>query len=137
MKPRRAKVLALFGALTVVIAMFVSPGKAARRDLGITGRCTVHRFDSAIWNDSARTYSPEAVRGCMVKDLLARNDFREEPRSRVVALLGEPRPTGYFREYDLVYWMGPEGGLMGIDSEWLVFKLNATGRVAETRVVTD
>jgi hypothetical protein len=137
MNSRRAKVLALFGALIVVIAIFVSPGRAALRELGITGRCTVHRFDSAIWNDSARTYSPEAVRGCMVKDLLGRNDFRDKPRSRVVALLGEPRPTSYFNEYDLVYWLGPEGGLAGIDSKWLVFKLNASGRVAETRVVTD
>jgi hypothetical protein len=137
MKKRRAKILVLFGAFILVIAMFLSPNKAARRESGITERCTVHRFDSTTWHDSARTRYPEAVRGCMAKDLLARNDFREEPRGRVVALLGEPRPTSYFRQYDLVYWLGPESGLTGIDSEWLVFKLNASGRVTETRVVTD
>jgi hypothetical protein len=40
-----------------------------------------------------------------------------------VALLGEPPKTEYFKEFDLVYYLGPERGFMGIDSEWLVLKL--------------
>jgi hypothetical protein len=95
------------------------------------------RFEASAWRDSAKAFGPLAVRGCMVDDLLASRDFHGRLRAEVVSLLGEPRPTDYFREYDLVYWLGPERGLMSIDSEWLVFRLNAHGRVAEYRLVTD
>ncbi|HSU13719.1 hypothetical protein [Longimicrobium sp.] len=102
------------------------------------GRCRRHeRFSAAVWRDTAQAYGELAPRGCMVDDLLARRDLHGLSRTQVVALLGEPPPTGYFREYDLVYWLGPERGLFSIDSEWLVFRLNATGRVADYRLVTD
>jgi hypothetical protein len=52
------------------------------------------------------------------------------------ALLGVPPPTPYFREYDYVYWLGPERGLFSIDSEWLVVKLQNDVVVA-AEVVTD
>ncbi|MBD2000571.1 hypothetical protein H6G00_28870 [Leptolyngbya sp. FACHB-541] len=58
-------------------------------------------------------------------------------RPEVVALLGEPDKTNYFQDYDLVYWLGPERGLMRIDSEWLVLRLDAEGRVSEHQLVTD
>jgi hypothetical protein len=137
--PRRKKVALLILIILVVsiVAMLPSPETLRILATASTGRCTVHRFDRAAWNDSARIYSSEAIRGCMVDDLLARMDFRGQPRIQVVKLLGEPRRTEYFPEYDLVYWLGPEGGLAGIDSEWLVIKLNAARRVTETRVVTD
>jgi hypothetical protein len=73
----------------------------------------------------------------MVDDLLQHHRLRGLDRSGVVALLGEPPHTGYFREYDLVYWLGPERGLMSIDSEWLVMKFDPAGRVTEARLVTD
>lgn len=100
-------------------------------------RCRSRRFDAAAWRDSVQAYSAAAVRGCMVDDLLNGHAFVGESRAAVVALLGEPAPTSYFREYDLVYWLGPERGLLSIDSEWLVFRLTSTGRVAERRLVTD
>lgn len=99
-------------------------------------KCAVRRFDSALWQDSARVYSAEAVRGCMVDDLLVRLDDRRQLRSEIVRLLGVPRRTSYFPEYDLVYWVGPEGG-MGVDSEWLVFRFDRADRVSEARLVTD
>ena len=70
-------------------------------------------------------------------DLLAHVPLDGAARTDVVTLLGEPQPTPYFREYDLVYWVGPERGLMSIDSEWLVFRFDARGRVVEKRLVTD
>lgn len=73
----------------------------------------------------------------MVDDLLATGRLPGRPRAVVAALLGEPRPTSYFREYDLVYWLGPERGVISIDSEWLVLTLDAAGRVADARLVTD
>ena len=94
-------------------------------------------FETELWRDSAQVHGPDPVRIRMVDDLLQRHDFRGWARGRVVALLGEPPRTGYFTEYDLVYWLGPERGLVPIDSEWLVFRLDAVGRVGEYRIVRD
>jgi hypothetical protein len=101
-------------------------------------RCPGHeKFDASIWRDSVAAYSELAPRGCMVADLLRRTSLVGMDRSQVVALLGEPNRTGYFKAYDLVYWLGPEPGLFSIDSEWLVMKLDPAGRVIEANVMTD
>jgi hypothetical protein len=73
----------------------------------------------------------------MVDDLRRRYPLKGRTRAEVVALLGEPRPTNYFTEYDLVYWLGPERGAISIDSEWLVLRLDKDGRIVEERLVTD
>jgi hypothetical protein len=36
-----------------------------------------------------------------------------------------------------VYWLGPERGLVSVDSEWLVVRLRPDGRVGVAQVVTD
>jgi hypothetical protein len=94
-------------------------------------------FEAEAWRDSTQAYGANPVRIRMVDDLLYRHDFLDWPRERVIALLGEPSRTGYFSQYDLVYWMGPERGLVRMDSEWLVFRLDVHGRVSEYRVVRD
>ena len=94
-------------------------------------------FDAELWRDSAQAYGANPIRIRMVDDLLLRHDFLDWRREQVVSLLGEPPETGYFSQYDLVYWMGPERGLIRLDSEWLVFRLNEHGRVGEYRVVRD
>lgn len=63
--------------------------------------------------------------------------LRGRSRAEIVALLGEPPKTSYFNEYDLVYWLGQKPGLVSIDSEWLVLRLDSMGRVSEYRLVTD
>lgn len=104
-----------------------------------TGREYLARrsFDPAAWQDSARVFSPNPVRIRMVDDLLERHDLDELTGADVAALLGDPDDTPYFREWDLVYWLGPERGLIGMDSEWLVLRLNAAQQVTEHRVLTD
>jgi hypothetical protein len=72
-----------------------------------------------------------------VDDLIAHTPIRGRSRADIVALLGEPSKTAYFKDYDLVYWLGPERGLMSIDSEWLVMRLDSLGRVSDFRLVTD
>lgn len=37
----------------------------------------------------------------------------------------------------MVYWLGPERGLLGMDSERLVLRLDERQQVSEHRVVTD
>jgi hypothetical protein len=58
-------------------------------------------------------------------------------RQEVVTLLGEPPKTEYFKEFDLVYYLGPERGFMGVDSEWLVLKLGPDGRAQRATIAHD
>lgn len=111
--------------------------RTARGNLS-ESRCDGHtRFVRNEWMDTSLAYSRLAVRGCMVDDLLERYELRGMTRAEVVALIGEPPKSDYFRSYDLVYWLGPERGLIGIDSEWLVMKLDANKRVTSVELVTD
>jgi hypothetical protein len=58
-------------------------------------------------------------------------------RLDVEKLLGEPTNTRKFKEYDLVYWLGPERGLMHIDSEWLVVRFDEKGVLLSYAIVRD
>ena len=68
---------------------------------------------------------------------MARTPMRGRSRADIVALLGEPAKTDYFKDYDLVYWLGPERSPISMDSEWLVIRLDSLGRVSDVRLVTD
>jgi hypothetical protein len=96
------------------------------------------RFNSAAWKARSVDDGPMwPTRLRMVDDLLNRNLRSAVPRADIENLLGPPDETSYFRDWDLVYWLGPERGFIRIDSEWLVFKLDAGGRVADYRIVRD
>ena len=85
----------------------------------------------AAYND------PFRVRARMADGLKVGGDLHGKTRAEVVALLGEPAPTSYFAEYDLVYLLGYSRGLLSLDSEWLVARLGEDGRVSEVDVVED
>lgn len=119
---RRTQVAAILGAITGVVIL----GR-----MWFVGR----PFDAAAWQADANVGS--GVRQAMADRLLARSALIGKTRSEVVALLGEPPETGYFRRWHVVYWLGPERGFFSIDSEWLVLRFGASGRVAEARLVTD
>ena len=105
---------------------------------GPMSRCKGHEhFDARIWRDSASTHGPLALRGCMVDDLLESRALRGETRASIVALLGEPAATSPFGTVDLVYWLGPERNPFGVDSEWLIVRLDGSGRVVNYGLVTD
>lgn len=92
-------------------------------------------FDRAAWQANATAES--GVRQAMADRLLARRTLVGKTRAEIVDLLGEPPPTEYFKEWDLVYRLGMERGFISIDSEWLVLRLGTDGRVAEARLLTD
>lgn len=92
-------------------------------------------FDPAAWKDE--TQVKEGVRVAMADRVVARRMLSGKTRPEVIALLGEPPRTGYFSDWDLVYWLGPERGFMSIDSEWLVVRFDANERVSEYRIVRD
>jgi hypothetical protein len=95
-------------------------------------------FDSAVWKESlAKNDRNFSVRQKMVDDLLRRLPLLGMKHDQVIDLLGIPPDYGYFRDYDLVYWLGDERGFISIDSEWLVIRFDADDRVSEARLVTD
>jgi hypothetical protein len=91
-------------------------------------------FDPSLWSNSR---TPESVRLGMADDLIRTRMLLGLTRHEVVALLGEPPKTEYFEEFDLIYYLGPERGFMGIDSEWLVLKLGPEGRVNRATIARD
>jgi hypothetical protein len=98
-------------------------------------RSAERAFDPIAWQDPVQVKQGARLRGA--DHLLSRGTLRGKARSEVVKLLGEPSDEGYFRDWDLVYWLGPERGYMSIDSEWLVVRLGRDDRVVEYRIVRD
>lgn len=73
----------------------------------------------------------------MVNALMWSGRLDGESRAAVLGQLGPPHDGPYFRDHDLVYYLGDERGLMGIDSEWLVIDFDRDGKVASYAVVSD
>jgi hypothetical protein len=129
-KPKRSL---LFSLLFVGLVVTAITGTGAWFLLGdsIRERWNRERFDSAAWQSESSRSSTNAVRIRMVDDLLSRHNFRGMTREQTVAIVGEPDMTEYFRDWDMVYWLGPERGLLSIDSEWLVFRLDGQKKVTD------
>ncbi len=106
-------------------------------------------FDSTVWKktfdqpiSSQNVESDERdnrmypVRLRMVDDLIKRYRLEGMSRQDIENLIGKPPPTDYFRGYDYVYFLGPERGLIRIDSEWLCIKFQ-NNVVTEARICRD
>lgn len=94
-------------------------------------------FDSQKWKAAQAVDSlwPDRLR--MVDDLINTVSLVGLSKDRVTELLGEGDKTNYWNDWDAVYWLGPERGLFGIDSEWLVLRYSPDDHVTEYRIVTD
>jgi hypothetical protein len=57
--------------------------------------------------------------------------------SEVIAMLGDPPPTEYFRGWSMVYNLGAERGFISIDSEWLLLRIGKTGLITEASLGRD
>jgi hypothetical protein len=98
-------------------------------------------FDGSAWQEAAEpadAFPRNATRLRMVDDLLERYDLAGMTRSEVTALLGESDDARLGPDeqlWDMVYYLGPERGLLGLDSEWLAIRLSKDDRVDEHRIV--
>lgn len=91
-------------------------------------------FNSTKWKQAEQ--KDESIRIRMVDDLLSQHNLTGKSRSEIDSLLGTPEKTNYFQDYDYVYWLGPQRGLIPIDSEWLVIKFK-NNIVVDARIVMD
>jgi hypothetical protein len=100
----------------------------------LLGYLPIRFFDSAEWKvanywDGTRVQMIEHLRWSRQLDGLTEGE--------VIALLGPETDTEYFSEHDLVYVLGSERGLLGLDSEWLVIDFDSDGVVESFQVVGD
>lgn len=58
-------------------------------------------------------------------------------REELITLLGAPPRTDKFSDWEMVYPLGAERGFISIDMEWLVVRLNSSGKAVEARIVRD
>lgn len=99
-------------------------------------------FDARLWRDQERVAHDARwpPRLCMVDDLLASGRLDGLSHPEVLELLGPPSdPTTHLvgRAEEISYWLGPERGPFGIDSEWLAVRFDAEGRVTRVWVWRD
>ena len=126
--PSRQRWILVAASVTVIL------GCIMLYELKVPGQ----EFDQNLWEQSA-----ELNRGSryprleMADRLVAEGTLRSKNRDEVVRMLGEPPKTDYFRDWDVVYWLGPERRFMGIDSEWLVIRFDSQGQVAKYEIVRD
>lgn len=92
-------------------------------------------FDPVQWKDEASVRA--GARLPMADHLIANGTLLGKTKEEVLQLLGTPPETGYFSDWDLVYWLGPERGFMSIDSEWLVLRFGSDGHVIENCILRD
>jgi hypothetical protein len=96
------------------------------------------RFDTNAWRNHTLQGNPMwPTRLRMVDDLLKRHLLDGRSREEVEGLLGPALHTTLFPDWDLAYRLGPERSFIRIDSEWLVVRLDSSGRVREYRLTVD
>ncbi|MBG89886.1 MAG: hypothetical protein CMO80_23730 [Verrucomicrobiales bacterium] len=131
---RRNKILIGLGVIGLVIAMLGFPIWMTILS-AFKERSQRIAFDRKKWVEESTFKDPQRIR--MVDDLLKTRSFENMSSNDVVELLGPPEAMAFFRNYDIAYWLGPERGFTSIDSEWLVFRLDDSGKVTEQRIVRD
>lgn len=98
-------------------------------------------FDAAAWRatgtETSREWKRYPTRLTMADDLVASGILKNKTRSEIAALLGPPTETSGFRGVDMVYYLGPERGLIAIDSEWLLITLGSDGKAEKVVIGFD
>lgn len=92
-------------------------------------------FDRKTWTSETRIYEEDAPRRAMIDAVLARLGPGMS-REAVTELLGPPTDTPYFRDHNLVYWLGQGGNGLSVDSAWLLVDFEDGGLVS-ARVAED
>jgi hypothetical protein len=99
-------------------------------------------FSSETWKQ-AKPSAMNDVRLSMVDDLMKSRTLNGKNRGEVVELLGEPdgdpavRPR--FPSWQMHYYLGPSRGTVlfkGFDFDYLVLRLDSSGKVVATDIVT-
>ena len=132
-KKNIAKCLAVSGGITVSFCMFFTYILFGD---SIKDYINKKDFDSIVWKKSIIHNLKNPVRIYMVDDLLKKYKLVGMNKNEIDSLLGVAPETEYFKEYDYVYWLGPERSWIRIDSEWLCLKFK-NNKVIEAKILRD
>ena len=91
-------------------------------------------FDSKQWQ--IHLADRDTIKQKMVNDLLSKHQLIGMTQSNIDEILGKPPQIEYFKDYDYVYWLGPESSALSIDSEWLGIKFEK-GIVVRVDILRD
>ncbi len=91
-------------------------------------------FEAAKWRDADLT---GRTRADMLPDFIKRYGLKGMARQQVVALLGPPTATDKWRGTDMIYVLGNDGSIFGIDNEWLLISMDRHDRVSSYRRTVD
>ncbi|QGZ95298.1 hypothetical protein [Terricaulis silvestris] len=100
-------------------------------------------FVSAWWNCTftSQDHSALNVRHRIADGLVITRSLVGDNREAVERLLGAPLKPPYnglsTPSSDMVYYLGPERGFIGIDSEWLIVRFDGSQRVSRVIVRSD
>jgi hypothetical protein len=95
-------------------------------------------FDAELWKKPLKVAHGRTSRSEMVEDLLQKHDFRGWTKEKVEALLGPSgAPLVGMAEFAFVYYLGADRSFLPIDNEWLVFKLDDSGKVRDAHTMPD
>lgn len=76
-------------------------------------------------------------RGYIVYDFLNENEIVGKTKEDIQNLLGVPERNSFFnKENNIVYLLGPEIGLIRMDSSYLIIWLNEENKVIDYEIVT-
>jgi len=103
----------------------------------IESKVKSERFDSSRWNqDTGDVMWPNRLR--MVDDILDSRILIGKSKDEIARTLGrDDKESGYFREWNSIYRLGPERGFIRMDSEWLVIKFDQMGVCVEAAIKRD
>jgi hypothetical protein len=93
-------------------------------------------FDRGRWIMSIDEFETPTTRQRMCDDIIENHLKIGMTEAEILDLLGEPS-EGYSYHNMLSFYLGPERGWFGIDSEWIRVELDEDGRLVEARWGTD
>ena len=94
-------------------------------------------FVASWWDVGAERGTTFKTRYRIADRLATSGRLDDLNRQEVIALLGEPTNTDKWREHGLVYVLGPERSLIGLDYEWLLIDFDLSGMVSKVEVTSD
>ena len=102
------------------------------------------KFDLGLWNSGSRAmiYSDTALkidapRVKMCRDFIAGQPWRGKTRQELEAWLGKPDSFPFRNGWDFNYWVGLQRGPMKMDSAWLCFRFDDSGRATKAELKQD
>ncbi len=96
-----------------------------------------NKFNANLWQDEKLVNEKPYIRLGMVDDLMNNYLTKGMTKEKIIEILGMPDKKSSFDESDFVYWLGPEHGLISIDSKWLVLKMDNAFLLKEYSIITD